>query len=120
MRAQVAALVPPGFVAATRWPRVRELVRYLRAVLMRLEAVVDDPARDQARMAVVQGLAGELATMVDGLGPERRSAPDVLRLRWQLEELRVSLFAQVLRTPEPVSEKRVRRALAALAEGPAG
>jgi ATP-dependent helicase HrpA len=45
---------------------------------------------------------------------DRRSAPEVVELRWTLEELRVSLFAQVLGTPRPVSEQRIRKALAAL------
>ena len=62
-------------------------------------------------MARVQAVEQEHATWLAGLRPERRSAPDVQAVRWMLEELRVSLFAQQLGTPAPISEKRIYRAM---------
>jgi ATP-dependent helicase HrpA len=62
-------------------------------------------------MARVQTVEQEHAAWLSGLRPERRSAPDVQVVRWMLEELRVSLFAQQLGTPAPISEKRIYRAM---------
>jgi ATP-dependent helicase HrpA len=66
-------------------------------------------------MARVRSLEADFTEIVDALPPARRSSPAVVDARWQLEELRVSLFAQTLGTPQPVSEPRLRRALATLA-----
>ncbi len=65
-------------------------------------------------MAVVQRVTAEYQAVLRELAPPARSRPDVQAIRWQIEELRVSLFAQVLGTPGPVSEKRIMAALAAL------
>jgi ATP-dependent helicase HrpA len=59
----------------------------------------------------VQAVEQEHAAWLAGLRPHRRSAPDVQAVRWMLEELRVSLFAQQLGTPAPISEKRIYRAM---------
>ncbi len=113
-RAQLAALVHPGFVAGAGAGRVPDLLRYLRALQRRLDALPADAARDRDRTGVVQRLAQEVDAAVAALPPERRGDDDVRAVRWMLEELRVSLFAQTLGTAGPVSEQRVRRALAAL------
>jgi ATP-dependent helicase HrpA len=93
---------------------VPDLLRYLRALQRRLDALPADAARDRDRTGVVQRLAQEVDAAVAALPPERRGDDDVRAVRWMLEELRVSLFAQTLGTAGPVSEQRVRRALAAL------
>jgi ATP-dependent helicase HrpA len=110
IRSQVARLVHPGFVTATGAARLRDLQRYLTAVQRRLDALTA-PGRDAERMARVQAVEQEHATWLAGLRPERRSAADVQAVRWMLEELRVSLFAQQLGTPAPISEKRIYRAM---------
>ena len=82
-------------------------MRYVRAINVRLDKLRNDPARDAAHMAEVQGLATayyrELAS--------RKGKVDqrLTQFRWLLEELRVSLFAQELKTPMPVSVKRLAR-----------
>ncbi|HVF19887.1 MAG TPA: ATP-dependent RNA helicase HrpA [Mycobacteriales bacterium] len=100
VRSQLDELLPPGFVTASGTDRIRDLQRYAAAMLRRLERLPTDIARDAARMADVQRLTAEW-----------RSAGSPADVRWLLEELRVSLFAQSLGTAQPVSERRIREAL---------
>ncbi|HEX6420274.1 MAG TPA: ATP-dependent RNA helicase HrpA [Acidimicrobiales bacterium] len=115
MRRQVGALVRPGFVTAAGLARLRDLGRYLEGVRLRLDKLGERPGRDRELMARVRALEDACAEAVGALPHTRRRAPEVADLRWMLEELRVSLFAQVLGTVRPVSEQRIRRALAAVA-----
>ncbi|HET6545113.1 MAG TPA: DUF3418 domain-containing protein, partial [Rhodanobacteraceae bacterium] len=84
------------------------------AMRLRAMRLREDPRRDQTRMLIVQGLWRDYLGLKDEPGRDRAALAEV---RWMIEELRVSLFAQELRTPEPVSAKRVTRALAALRGG---
>ena len=111
-RTQFAALIYPGFVSETGLRRLPDLARYLRAISRRLDTVAEDPARDAERMATVRRVTDAYRQAVAELPPWRRSGADVLAVRWAIEELRVSLFAQVLGTSGPVSEKRILAALA--------
>jgi ATP-dependent helicase HrpA len=115
MLAQVGRLVSLGFVTRLGLTRLRDVRRYLDGVRIRLDKVGARPQRDREQMVRVHELERALDSARAALPPERRDDPDVLAVRWMLEELRVSFFAQVLGTPEPVSEPRVRKALAALA-----
>ncbi|HOX72461.1 MAG TPA: ATP-dependent RNA helicase HrpA [Dokdonella sp.] len=104
-------LLVPGFLRDTDPRHLEHFPRYLRGMRLRAERLRQDPARDQARMLHVHVYWREYL--------KRRSAGDADRvalnaLRWLIEELRVSVFAQELRTAEPVSPKRLTRALAAL------
>ncbi|MBV9890508.1 MAG: ATP-dependent RNA helicase HrpA [Rhizobacter sp.] len=102
---QLARLVPKRFVAATPWQRLQSVPRYLKAIAARLDKQRADPARDQARMAELRPLEQRWLKKL----AERRGARDA-RLDdfgWWLEELRVGLFAQELKTPQPVSAKRL-------------
>jgi ATP-dependent helicase HrpA len=110
-RGQFAALIYPQFVSETGLRRLPDLVRYLRAISRRLDTAAADPARDAGRMAVVRGVTEAYQQAVADLPAARRSAPDVQAVRWMIEELRVSLFAQLLGTSGPVSEKRIHTAL---------
>ena len=110
---QLARLMPKRFIASTPWPRLAHLPRYLKGVTLRLDKLRTDPARDAQRMAELRPLEQRYArTLAD-----RKGVPDVRldEFRWLLEELRVSLFAQELRTPQPVSVKRLEKAWAQLA-----
>ena len=111
IRAQLSALVYKGFVTDTGYQRLPDLVRYLRAVDKRLERLPDNPNSDQLLMFKVQDVQDEYQRLIDRLPPGRRTDEDVRRIRWMLEELRVSFFAQSLKTPESVSEKRIRKAV---------
>jgi ATP-dependent helicase HrpA len=106
--AQLARLVPKRFLADTPWAQLQHLPRYLKAVVARLDKQRSDPARDAARLAELRPLEQRYWRRA----AERRGAIDarLADYRWLLEELRVSLFAQELRTPQPVSAKRLDRA----------
>jgi ATP-dependent helicase HrpA len=117
VREQAAALVHDGFVAETGAARLPHLTRYLRAAQHRLAKAADNPNRDAQLAWTVHDLEALLdaarARVESGsVDPARTAA--LTDVRWMLEELRVSLFAQQLGTPTPVSEKRVRAALAAI------
>jgi len=107
VRAQLAALVHPGFVAGTGRAQLHHLVRYLRGIERRLETLPTNPARDRAWMLAVQTVAQEYEQLRCELPP----GPALDRIRWMIEELRVSYFAQGLGTAHPVSEKRIHRAM---------
>jgi ATP-dependent helicase HrpA len=111
MRAQYNGLLFPGFVTATGAAQLGQLPRYLRGIARRLERLPADPVRDAARMGTVAQLSREFAQFRATLPMVRRDDPDVREIRWLLEELRVSLFAQTLGTPRPVSEKRILAAM---------
>ena len=110
-RGQFAALIHPKFVSETGLRRLPDLVRYLRAISRRLDTAAADPGRDAERMAAVRRVAEACQQTIAGLPAARRSDPDVQAVRWMIEELRVSLFAQLLGTSGPVSEKRIQAAL---------
>ncbi|WP_349262260.1 ATP-dependent RNA helicase HrpA [Actinocrinis sp.] len=112
-RAQLAGLVRPGFIAETGYEQLAHVPRYLRALSYRLDKMVDEPYRDQANLAKIQQLEGEYEAAVARVPRGHRPGAELLRARWMLEELRVSLFAQQIGTAYPVSEKRVRKALGA-------
>ena len=107
VRQQCAALLCPAWLARTPWERLQHLPRYLRAAAMRIDKLRSDPARDRQR-------AGELAPLEQAYRRELASraklgsmTPEIEQFGWLLEELRVSLFAQELKTPVPVSVKRL-------------
>jgi ATP-dependent helicase HrpA len=113
-RAQFDALIYPQFASETGLPRLPDLVRYLQAISRRLDTAAQDPARDAARTAAVARVCGAYSRAVAELPPARRQDADVQAVRWMIEELRVSLFAQVLGTSGPISEKRILAALSQL------
>ena len=94
VRAQVDALVYPGFVAAPARARLPDLVRYLQAAERRLDRMADNPGRDRALMARVEQARGWYDDAVRRLPPGVSPSPELVAVRWMLEELRVSLFAQ--------------------------
>ena len=102
---QLQRLVPKNFLTAAPWPQLAHFARYLKAITARLDKVRTDPARDSARLAEVRVQEQRYWRLVS----ERKGQVDapMQELRWLLEELRVSFFAQELRTPQPVSTKRL-------------
>jgi ATP-dependent helicase HrpA len=111
MRAQLSGLIYRDFVTATGYRRLPQLTRYLRGIERRLDKLAENPARDAANMAVAQRVEQAYRQTVADLPPARRTDPDITEIRWMLEELRVSLFAQTLGTLAPVSENRILAAL---------
>ncbi|MBB6120692.1 ATP-dependent RNA helicase HrpA [Nocardiopsis algeriensis] len=114
VQGQLAGLVGDGFVTRTGVGRLDDLHRYLRAVEHRLDKLPENPRRDQIGMSKVEQMRQAVAKAKGGLKPGRESDPDVVELRWMLEEYRVSLFAQGLRTAYPVSDKRIMKAVEAV------
>jgi ATP-dependent helicase HrpA len=105
MRAQLAGLIYPGFISATGARRLPDLARYLRGISRRLDKAPDDLARDADRTAAVARVTQAYARHQRELAAAGRA--DDGAVRWLIEELRVSLFAQTLGTPVRVSETRI-------------
>ncbi|MBW8486167.1 ATP-dependent RNA helicase HrpA [Actinomadura parmotrematis] len=114
IKARRAELVHPGFVTATGAARLPDLLRYLKALQARLDRLPENPGRDRAAAHQAEVLAGEYGALLRRLPPGRRDDEPVRQIRWMIEELRVSLFAQRLGTRYPVSDKRIRKAMAQL------
>ncbi|TWI02754.1 ATP-dependent helicase HrpA [Luteimonas cucumeris] len=111
MRAHLAALTPPGFLRDTPSEALREYPRYLKALALRGERALRDPVRDQARMLELKPFADELAEAASGAHAQ---AEAWRALRWELEELRVSMYAQELGVRGGVSPKKLAQKLAGL------
>ena len=105
---QLQRLMPKRFLMAAPWERLHHLTRYLKAITLRLEKIRADPARDAARLSELRPQEQRYWRLV----AERKGVSDerMTEFRWLLEELRVSFFAQELRTPQPVSVKRLDKA----------
>jgi ATP-dependent helicase HrpA len=111
MRAHLDALTPPGFLRDTPADALREYPRYLKALSLRGERALRDPTRDQARMLELKPFTDAL---IEAEEEGEAGLPEWQALRWDLEELRVSLFAQELGARGGVSPKKLAQRLAAL------
>ncbi|MDB5809387.1 MAG: ATP-dependent helicase [Betaproteobacteria bacterium] len=109
LRAQLQRLVYKGFLSATPWEQLQHLPRYLKAVWVRLEKYAVNPERDEKYAGEIAQLWKLYQDRSDKLRKAGSFEPALEDFRWQLEELRVSLFAQELRTPFPVSIKRLKK-----------
>ena len=110
MRVQLARLVRPGFMLDTPWEQLPHLPRYLKAMELRLAKYPGNPDRDRRHAEAIAGLAKRIDRRLEERQATGEPDPAGEALRWQVEELRVSLFAQELRTPAPVSIKRLQKA----------
>jgi len=110
VKAQRDALVYPGFFSATPWAQLQHLPRYLKALDRRLAKFGERPDRDGRHAEQVAEHWQRYRERVERNRQAGRIEPALEDFRWLLEELRVSLFAQELKTPVPVSFKRVERA----------
>jgi ATP-dependent helicase HrpA len=108
---QLKGLVYPGFLTAAGTARLPAIARYLRAVQARLDRLADNPGRDAQQMAIVHRVQDEYATALAALPAAARQRAAATDIRWMIEELRVSLFAQTIGTPVPVSERRIMTAI---------
>ena len=108
MRQRLQTLLAAGFATRTPWAQWPRLPIYLKAMTLRLEKYSSNPARDAAREADIQELEQMWQEKTDGLVKQGLPVSDDLAaFKWMIEELRVSLFAQELKTPYPVSVKRL-------------
>lgn len=113
-RDHLARLMPPGFVTSTGRARLPDLLRYLKAIERRLEKLPTSPQRDHQHMETVRRVTDEYEAALAALPPGHGPTPEHDAVRRMIEELRVSLFAQELGTAQPVSEKRLLKAIDAL------
>ena len=108
MRQRLQTLLAAGFATRTPWAQWPRLPIYLKAMTLRLEKYSSNPARDAAREADIQELEQMWQEKTDSLVKQGQPVSDDLAaFKWMIEELRVSLFAQELKTPYPVSVKRL-------------
>ena len=108
LRQRLQTLLAAGFATRTPWAQWPRLPIYLKAMTLRLEKYSSNPARDAAREADIQELEQMWQEKTDGLVKQGQPVSDDLAaFKWMIEELRVSLFAQELKTPYPVSVKRL-------------
>ena len=110
LRQRLQTLLAAGFATRTPWAQWPRLPIYLKAMTLRLEKYSGNPARDAAREADIQELEQMWQEKTDGLVKQGLPVSDDLAaFKWMIEELRVSLFAQELKTPYPVSVKRLMK-----------
>jgi ATP-dependent helicase HrpA len=112
--AQLQRLMPKRFVAQTSYPQLQHFARYLKGITLRLDKLKGDPARDAQRMAELRPQDQRLTRRLAELKGTHDARLD--EFRWLLEELRISLFAQELRTPQPVSIKRLDKVWAQMSQ----
>jgi ATP-dependent helicase HrpA len=111
VREQLASLMPAGFVTKTGLRRLPDLMRYLVAVDRRLQQMPTNVQRDTTRMEKVHEMQDEYAWLLEQMPQGRPVPPEVQDIRWLIEELRVSYFAHALGTAQPVSDKRIVKAI---------
>ncbi len=109
IQSQLRHLIYPGFVSATPYERLRDLSRYLKAVDARLSKLEQQPGRDAPLLAQIAPLWQAYLARRETRGARTDADPALEEFRWLLEELRVSLFAQELKTAQPVSAQKLAK-----------
>jgi ATP-dependent helicase HrpA len=109
IRSQLSRLIYPGFFSATPWDRLTHFPRYLKAMEVRLEKYGNGPERDAKHTESIAQITKRLEERMEKQRKAGVNDPRLDEFRWHLEELRVSLFAQELKTPYPVSYKRLEK-----------
>ncbi|EGQ8491051.1 TPA: ATP-dependent RNA helicase HrpA [Vibrio cholerae] len=113
VKAQIEGLIFSGFATECGWKRLPDILRYMRAIERRMEKLPVDPNKDRLHMLKIESVANKYKELLNKI-PKGMAIPDNVReIRWMLEELRVSYFAQQLGTPYPVSDKRIINAIEA-------
>lgn len=115
IKAQMGRLIYRGFVTGNGYAHLSDTLRYLQAIEKRLEKMPLDPHRDRAQMLKVEQVYNQWQQWHNKLNDIQRQSADVIAIRWMLEELRVSYFAQQLGTPYPISDKRIVQAMEQIA-----
>ncbi|MGR5175243.1 ATP-dependent RNA helicase HrpA [Vibrio parahaemolyticus] len=111
IKAQIEGLIFKGFATECGWKRLPDILRYLKAIEKRMEKLPIDPNRDRMHMLKVESVTQDYKELLNKIPKGVKIPENVKEIRWMLEELRVSYFAQQLGTPYPVSDKRVLNAI---------
>ena len=114
IRAQLSRLVYKGFFSETPWEQLAQLPRFLKAMELRLDKYGNSAERDAKQRQSIAALTKRYDERLEKQREVGVEDPRLDAFRWALEELRVSLFAQELKTPYPVSYKRLEKMWAAL------
>jgi ATP-dependent helicase HrpA len=109
MQSQLQGLVHKRFLIENEYAQLAHFPRYLKAINVRIEKLRADPARDAKLMAEWNSAATNFLRAGKDRAAGKNTDPKMVEFRWMLEELRVSLYAQELRTPMPVSAKRLQK-----------
>ena len=109
IEAQIKRLIGRNFIAETPFERLQNTPRYLKGVQVRLDKLKANPTRDAQLMADYGPLWNNYERRAIQLAKLGTADPQIEQFRWLLEELRISLFAQELKTPVPVSVKRLQK-----------
>jgi len=115
IKSQMSGLIYRGFVTQNGWKRLPDTLRYLNAIEKRMDKLPVDPHRDRAQMLKVEHVQKMWQQWLNKLPPVRQQSEEVKEVRWMIEELRVSYFAQQLGTPYPISDKRILQTMEQLA-----
>lgn len=111
IKAQLEGLIFKGFATECGWQRLPDILRYMKAIERRMEKLPIDPNKDRLHMLKVESVMSDYKELLNKI-PKGMAVPDEVKaIRWMIEELRVSYFAQQLGTPYPVSDKRVKNAI---------
>lgn len=111
VKAQIEGLIFKGFATECGWKRLPDILRYMKAIERRLEKLPIDPNKDRLHMLKVESIRNDYKELLNKV-PKGMALPENIKeVRWMIEELRVSFFAQQLGTPYPVSDKRVKNAI---------
>ncbi len=113
MKSQISGLIYQGFVQKSGYARLPDLLRYLQAIDKRMDKLAQDVNRDRAAMLRVEQVQQAYQQLLAKLPKSKPISDEVTEIRYMIEELRVSLFAQQLGTKYPVSEKRILNAISA-------
>jgi len=116
-KGQLGALLHPGFIATTGLAQLPRFPAYLDGILLRVQKLPENPGRDRVWQSELERATALYRGAGGPLPLEPATPPALARVRWLLEELRLSLFAQGIPTSEPVSLQRIDRVLAGLGDG---
>jgi ATP-dependent helicase HrpA len=115
IKAQISGLVFKGFVTSHGWKRLADVLRYLNGIERRLEKLAMDANKDRSHMSRIEHIQQQWQQWLAKLSPQQKQLPEVQEIRWMIEELRISLFAQQLGTAYPISDKRILQAMESIA-----
>lgn len=111
IKAQIEGLIFKGFATECGWKRLPDILRYMKAIERRMEKLPIDPNKDRVHILKIESVVSDYKELLNKI-PKGQPVPQKVKdIRWMIEELRVSYFAQQLGTPYPVSDKRVRNAI---------
>lgn len=111
IKSQLEGLIFKGFATECGWKKLADIHRYLKAIERRMEKLPIDPNRDRLHMLKVESVYNDYRELLNKIPKGAPVSDEVKEIRWMLEELRVSYFAQQLGTPYPVSDKRIKNAI---------